>query len=124
MTITLPPIAGSSLKNFKIGLGLNWHSGRAYTKPLNTQDNSNSAIEYQNPNSSRLSDYFRADLSAIYKFQLSKGTKAEAGASVWNMLNQNNIVNRYYTLDTDNNIVEVDNSFLKFTPNLSFRVNF
>lgn len=113
-----------SLKNFKIGLGLNWHSGRAYTKPLNTQDNSNSAIEYQSPNSSRLSDYFRADLSAIYKFQLSKGIKAEAGASVWNMLNQNNIINRYYTLDTDNNIVEVDNRSLKFTPNLSFRVNF
>lgn len=113
-----------SLKNFKIGLGVNWHSGRAYTKPLETQNNSNSAIEYQNPNSSRLSDYFRADLSAIYKFQISKGINAEAGASVWNMFNQNNIINRYYTLDTDNNIVEIDNKSLKFTPNLSFRVNF
>lgn len=113
-----------SLKNFKIGLGINWHSGRAYTKPLEIQNNSNSAIEYQNPNSSRLSDYFRADLSAIYKFQISKGINAEAGASVWNMFNQNNIINRYYTLDTDNNIVKIDNKSLKFTPNLSFRVNF
>jgi hypothetical protein len=113
-----------SLKNFKIGLGVNWHSGRAYTKPLEMQNNSNSAIEYQNPNSSRLPDYFRADLSAIYKFQISKGINAEAGASVWNMFNQNNIINRYYTLDTDNNIVEIDNKSLKFTPNLSFRVNF
>lgn len=113
-----------SLNNFKIGLGLNWHSGRAYTKPLDIQDDSNASIEYQQPNSSRLDDYFRADLSAIYKFQLSKGIKAEAGASIWNMFNQNNILNRYYTLDSDDNIAEINNQSLKFTPNLSFRVNF
>ncbi|WP_426429557.1 TonB-dependent receptor domain-containing protein [Winogradskyella sp. HB-48] len=128
-TVDLTHVANASLtyslNNFKIGLGLNWHSGRTYTKPLETQDNSNSAIEYQSPNNSRLADYFRADLSAIYKFQISKkGVKAEAGASVWNMFNQNNIINRYYTLDIDNNIVEIDNKSLKFTPNLSFRVNF
>ncbi|WP_138434783.1 TonB-dependent receptor domain-containing protein [Winogradskyella algicola] len=113
-----------SLKNLKIGLGVNWHSGRAYTKPLQIQDNSNSSIEYQSPNSARLEDYFRADVSAIYKFHISKGIKAEAAAAVWNMFNQDNIINRYYTLDTDNTIVEIDNRSLKFTPNLSFRVSF
>ncbi|MCB0398784.1 MAG: TonB-dependent receptor plug domain-containing protein [Winogradskyella sp.] len=127
-TVDLTHVANASLtyslNNFKIGLGLNWHSGRVYTKPLDIQDNSNSIIEYQSPNSSRLTDYFRADISAIYKFKLSKGIKAEAGASVWNMFNQDNIINRYYTFDTDGTIIEVDNRSLKFTPNLSFRVNF
>jgi hypothetical protein len=127
-TVDLTHVANASLtyslKNFKIGLGINWHSGRAYTKPSSVQDNSNSFIEYNNPNSARLGDYFRADLSAIYKFQVSKGIKAEIGASVWNMFNQTNIINRYYTLDSDNDIVEIDNRSLKFTPNLSARFNF
>ncbi|GAB4161859.1 MAG: TonB-dependent receptor [Winogradskyella sp.] len=127
-TIDLTHVANASLTyslyNFKLGIGLNWHSGRPYTKPLEIQDTNDSAIEYQNPNSSRLPDYFRVDLSAIYKFQLSKAIKAELGASVWNMFNQENIVNRYYTLDSEDNIVEIDNQSLRFTPNLSFRANF
>ncbi|MCT4630947.1 TonB-dependent receptor [Winogradskyella sp.] len=127
-TVDLTHVANASLtyslKNFKIGLGINWHSGRAYTKPASVQDNSNSFIEYNNPNSARLGDYFRADLSAIYKFQVSKSIKAEIGASVWNMFNQTNIIKRYYTLDSDNNIVEINNRSLKFTPNLSARFNF
>jgi hypothetical protein len=71
-----------------------------------------------------LPDYFRVDLSAIYKFQLSRVIKAELGASVWNMFNKDNIINRYYTLDAESNIIEIDNQSLRFTPNLSFRVNF
>ena len=43
-----------NLDNLKVGLGVNWHSGRPYTQPLETQNNSNSSIEYQSPNSSRL----------------------------------------------------------------------
>ncbi|SDI15240.1 TonB-dependent receptor domain-containing protein [Winogradskyella thalassocola] len=110
--------------NFKIAIGFNWHSGRPFTSPLDLQDNSNSTIEYNTPNSSRLGDYFRTDISAIYKFKPSKGINAEVGASVWNIFNQTNIINRYYTFNTDNAIVEINNKSLKFTPNLSFRVNF
>ena len=58
------------------------------------------------------------------KFNLSKSTNAEIGGSVWNMFNQTNIINRYYTFDGDDNIIEIDNRSLKLTPNLSFRVNF
>ncbi|MDY2587534.1 TonB-dependent receptor plug domain-containing protein [Winogradskyella aquimaris] len=127
-TVDLTHVANASLtyslKNLKLGIGLNWHSGRAYTKPLDMQNTNNSVIEYHNPNSSRLPDYFRVDLSAIYKFQLSRVIKAELGASVWNMFNNDNIINRYYTLDTESNIIEIDNQSLRFTPNLSFRVNF
>ncbi|MTE27902.1 TonB-dependent receptor domain-containing protein [Winogradskyella ouciana] len=127
-TVDLTHVANASLTynldNFKIGIGFNWHSGRAYSKPSDVQNNANSVIEYSNPNGSRLPDYFRADISAIYKFELMKGVKTEIGASVWNMFNQTNIINRYYTFDADDAIIEIDNRSLKFTPNLSFRVNF
>jgi hypothetical protein len=127
-TLDLTQVANASLtynlENFKIGLGINWHSGRPYTKPLETQNTANSTIEYHSPNSSRLSDYFRTDISTVYNFKLSKGVKAEIGASAWNIFNQTNIINRFYTLNSEDEIVEIDNRSLKFTPNLSFRVNF
>lgn len=127
-TVDLQHVANVSLTynlaNFKVGIGANWHSGRPYTSPSNTQDMSNSTIEYNAPNSSRLSAYFRTDISAIYNFKLSKGIKADIGASIWNIFDQTNIINRYYSLDSDNSIVEVNNQSLKFTPNLSFRINF
>lgn len=127
-TVDLTHVANASLTynldNFKIGIGFNWHSGRAYSKPSDVQNNANSVIEYSNPNGSRLPDYFRADISAIYKFEFMKGVKTEIGASVWNMFNQTNIINRYYTFDADDAIIEIDNRSLKFTPNLSFRANF
>jgi hypothetical protein len=113
-----------NLDNFKIGFGINWHSGRPFTKPSIIQNNSNSAIEYESPNSSRLNDYFRTDISAIYNFKLLKDIKAEVGASIWNIFNQSNFINRYYTFDSDENIIEINNRSLKFTPNLSFRVSF
>lgn len=127
-TLDLTHVANASftynLDNFKIGLGLNWHSGRPYTSPSDVQINGNSVIEFNAPNSSRLDDYFRTDISAIYNFNVSKGIKAEIGASVWNIFNQTNIINRFFTLDSDDSIVEINNRSLKFTPNLSFRLNF
>jgi len=127
-TLDLRHVANASLTynidNFKVGFGINWHSGRPYTTPLDFQDDSNSTIEYSTPNSSRLDDYFRTDISAIYNFKFSEGVKAEVGASVWNIFNQTNIINRYYTLNSDNTVIEINNRSLKFTPNLSFRLNF
>lgn len=127
-TIDLTHVANASLtyslNSFKIGLGINWHSGRSYSEPSDIQNPNNSSIEYSSPNGARLPDYFRTDISATYKFNLSENTKAEIGGSVWNMFNQTNIINRYYTFDGDDNIIEIDNRSLKFTPNLSFRVNF
>lgn len=127
-TLDLRHVANASFtynrNNLKIGLGFNWHSGRPFTLPLEIQDNSNSAIEYNSPNSSRLGDYFRTDISAIYNFTFSKGVKAEVGASIWNVFNQTNIINRYYSLDSNDAIVEFNNRSLKLTPNLSLRLKF
>jgi hypothetical protein len=127
-TLDLTHVANVSftynLDHFKIGLGINWHSGRPYTSPSETQNNSNSVIEYQVPNNSRLDDYFRTDISAIYNFKVSKAMKAELGASIWNIFNQTNTINRNYTLDSEGSIIEINNRSLKFTPNLSLRLNF
>ena len=127
-TIDLRHVVNSSLtyngEKLKIGIGFNWHSGRPFTAPLALQVDSNSTIEYNTPNSSRLDDYFRTDISAIYKLKLSKGVNAEVGASIWNIFNQTNIINRFYTFNSANAIVEINNKSLKLTPNLSFRINF
>lgn len=113
-----------NLQNLKVGIGANWHTGRPYTEPAAIQNNGNSIIEYNSPNSSRLDNYLRTDISATYNFNLSNKVKAKAGISIWNLFNQNNIINRYYILAPDNSILQIDNKSLKFTPNFSFRVNF
>ncbi|MDO6598213.1 TonB-dependent receptor [Oceanihabitans sp. 2_MG-2023] len=107
---------------FKFALGVNWHSGKPYTKPDKTITSSN--INYNSPNSSNLKDYLRVDFSATKDFKISEGINAEIGASVWNLLNTKNTINRYYVLDTDENISKVENQSLGITPNLSLRVYF
>ncbi len=107
----------------KISVGLNWHSGRPTTKPNRENEIVDNSINYQSENSSNLSRYLRIDTSAIYNFNLAPKIKARAGVSVWNVLNNNNIVNEYYLL-SDDSIQKISNSALEFTPNFSFKVNF
>lgn len=110
--------------HLKIGIGLNWHSGRPYTAVNENQNLNNTIIEYKEPNQARLPSYFRTDLSVLYNFKLKGKIKAEVGASIWNILNRKNIISRFYTLESNNSIIQVDNRALEFTPNFSFRVNF
>jgi hypothetical protein len=65
----------------------------------------------------------RVDISAQYKFNLSKRVLASTAISVWNLFNQENITNTYYKIDVDE-VIEVNQNSLGFTPNLSFRVSF
>ncbi|MCL6295789.1 TonB-dependent receptor plug domain-containing protein [Jejuia spongiicola] len=108
----------------KLALGLNWHSGKPTTLPDVNDDPSDNLITYAAPNSSNLDDYLRADCSATYAFDISDSSRAVVGASIWNIFNQKNIINTYYTLDTDNMINKVENQSLGITPNVSIRVNF
>lgn len=127
-TIDLKHVANAALtynlNDIRIAIGVNWHTGRPFTKPSAIQNENNTSIEFDDPNSSRLNDYFRTDISAIYNFMLSKSIKAELGASIWNLFNQNNIINRYYRFNANNDVIKIDNKSLKFTPNFSFRVSF
>jgi len=101
--------------------GLNWRTGKPYTKAVGVEQNN---IIYESPNSSNLSDYLRLDISAIYKFNLSEAVRGEIGASIWNLTNDQNIVNTYYQLDNRLNIEEIQQYALGFTPNFMFRISF
>lgn len=109
------------LKQFEFSGGLNWHTGKPYTKP---QGVNNNEIIYQSPNQERLPDYLRVDFSARYNFNISDGLKAQIGASIWNLTNNQNIINIYYQLDENGSVRAVQESALGITPNLMFRVSF
>ncbi|MCK5704529.1 MAG: TonB-dependent receptor plug domain-containing protein, partial [Cyclobacteriaceae bacterium] len=114
---------GSSFqtKNFQLSAGLNWRTGKPYTLGTDIIDGK---IVYENPNNSRLDDYLRIDLSAKYLFQFSKGVRGEIGASLWNILDNQNIVNIYFQVDENGNLETIQQSALGFTPNFMFRVSF
>ena len=111
-------------KNIKLALGLNWHSGKPTTAPSINDNPDDEQITYSSPNSKQLDDYLRADCSATYAFNISDGARATIGASVWNVINKKNIINTYYTLDSENKVNTVENESLGITPNVSFRVRF
>ncbi|WP_250433130.1 carboxypeptidase-like regulatory domain-containing protein [Hanstruepera flava] len=110
-------------KNFKFSLGVNWHSGKPYTKPIEGNEIVNNTINYEPINSSRLESYFRVDASAVYNVNISNKVKGVFGASLWNILGNENVLNTYYTIRNDA-IVEINELSLNFTPNLSARFIF
>ena len=114
--------------NLKFGLGLNYRTGKPFTEPdvdepIDTSFFPNQ-INYQEPNGSRLSEYLRADASAIYNFELGERIKASAGISVLNLTDRHNILDTYYQLNDQNEIETIENISLGLTPNFSFRVRF
>lgn len=111
-------------KNLKFALSFNWHSGRPQTQPLELQDPSVPQISYSLPNSSRISDYFRTDISATYQLKLKNKIDASVGASIWNLFDKENMINTYYIKNSDRDVVTVNNSSLGLTPNISFRLRF
>ncbi|KAG1657664.1 hypothetical protein GQR58_023330 [Nymphon striatum] len=83
-----------------------------------------SRINYQEINSSRLTDYLRADASVIYDFNISSTIKASTGVSVLNFTDRANILNRYYRIDGANGIETVESFSLGISPNFTFRLKF
>ncbi|NOR27778.1 MAG: TonB-dependent receptor plug domain-containing protein [Lutibacter sp.] len=115
-------------KKFDIALGLNWRTGKPNTTPINnnavTTNSLGSSINYNTPNSERLSDYFRADFSSTYKFKLNRKINGMAGISILNIFNTENILNTYYKVNSEDLIDEVNNTSIGITPNITFRVSF
>ncbi|WP_281542484.1 TonB-dependent receptor [Maribacter aestuarii] len=122
-------LAGNyNLKNLKVGVGLNYRSGKPFTQPdtetpINTLVFPNE-INYQEPNTSRLPEYFRADASANYNFSLSPRIRSSFGISILNFTNRKNTLNTYYRLNDANEVETVQRISLGVTPNASFRVSF
>ncbi|CAL2064288.1 TonB-dependent receptor plug domain-containing protein [Tenacibaculum sp. 190524A05c] len=114
--------ANYTYNDIKLALGLNWHTGRPFTKPLQSDNTIIRTINFDNPNSSRLADYIRFDASLQYQFKIGRANAA-AGVSVWSVLDKRNILNTYF--DLDNNVInQIENTSLRVTPNASFRVSF
>ncbi|MGX1929786.1 TonB-dependent receptor [Flagellimonas sp. 2504JD4-2] len=118
-----------SYKNLQLGLGANFRSGRPITEPEDGNLALNTTvfpaqINYKSPNSSRLPEYLRVDASAIYKFDIGRNVKANAGVSILNLTNRKNSLNKYYRVNEDNEIEAVESISLGITPNVSFRVHF
>ncbi len=113
-----------TLNRLKLALGFNWHSGRPTTLINMSESKATNSLVYGKPNASRLSDYWRTDVSAVYDFSISKRIKAEVGASIWNVFNTENSINSYYVMDANNQVIQVENVSLGFTPNAVLRVVF
>ncbi|WP_298318596.1 TonB-dependent siderophore receptor [uncultured Aquimarina sp.] len=110
--------------NLKISAGINWHSGKPTTLTNPNNIIQNDTINYLNPNSERLANYIRLDLSSTYTFKITKKINGLAGISIWNITDQENIFNNYYTRRDQNEVVEVKEFGLSITPNAVFRLNF
>lgn len=115
-------------KGLKLGLGINYRSGRPFTEPENMNPVDVTVVPnqivYQASNSSRLSEYFRADFSAIYDFSITDEIKASAGVSVLNFTNRRNNLNTFFRLNDADEVERVERLSLGVTPNASFRIRF
>jgi len=102
----------------KIALGGKWNSGRPTTTPLGFTSN---VITYNVPNDQFLDDYVQFNLSASYYWNIGK-SRLQANASVLNLFDKKNIINRYYRINTQANDIESVNTYsMERTPNLSLR---
>lgn len=115
-------------KRLKIAVGGKWFSGKPNTE-LNSKSpiipTSNIAeIYYKNPNLSNLKDYLQVNISGSYDFILGKNTKLNLGFSIQNMLNNQTSINRFYKIDNNSSINEINTFMLERTPNVFIRYSF
>ncbi|MFD2565075.1 TonB-dependent receptor plug domain-containing protein [Aquimarina rubra] len=110
--------------NLKISGGINWHSGKPTTLPNPDNLIENDTINYLRPNSTRLSNYIRVDLSSTYSFKITKKIQGLAGISIWNITDQENVFNNYYIRRDQDEVEEINEFGLRLTPNAVLRLNF
>ena len=113
-----------SWNSFKVSGGLNWHSGKPYTSLVANNEIVDDALNLNTPNEESIKDYLRVDLSLLYDFKLLSKYKARFGLSVWNLLDTENTINRFYRLNHSDNFEELNERALRFTPNATLRVWF
>lgn len=126
-------LAGSyNFNKFKLALGVNWHSGKPYTIPLEGDEiitiGAINSIQYDTPNTKRLSDYFRTNLSAEYLFKISDRIDTKINLAILNVFDRKNTLNIRYALDTDEDgeirVNQIEEVSLGISPNFSLQVLF
>ena len=80
------------------------------------------SINYDEVNSEQLDNYLRLDISAIYNAKIGNKTGLQAGISVWNLLNRENLINTFYRIDNTNNAQQILQQSLGITPNASLKI--
>jgi hypothetical protein len=120
---TLTAATAYTMNNFKLSAGVNWHTGKPTTHLVSGNEVVDNELNFMPSNSSRLDNYIRIDLSATYKFDISKKVKGYTGIALWNIFNKNNTINTYYSL-SDNGVENTEQTALGLTPNATFRINF
>ncbi|MCB4798942.1 TonB-dependent receptor plug domain-containing protein [Neotamlana laminarinivorans] len=115
-------------KAFNLALGMEYYSGKPFTT-INNEQPINlgvfNTINYNTPNTERLSNYLRFDSTISYQFNFEERLRVKIAFGMINITNRENILNRYYTLSEDKQSVEVlDKYGLEFTPNLSLNIDF
>ncbi|MFA5297587.1 MAG: TonB-dependent receptor, partial [Lutibacter sp.] len=117
-----------SIHNLSLALGITWRTGKPHTTPFEDDpinfNGIGNFINYNSPNSERLPNYFRADFSATYKFDLTKNIHSFVGVSILNLLNNKNTLNTHYTISNNNEITTISNYSIKTTPDFTFRIMF
>ena len=116
--------------DFSISIAYNWRTGRPYTKPVESEetfmDGNFIKVNYEAPNSHSLPNYSRLDGSLSYAIALSKEKSLTVKAGILNILNKENIIDRYYRVSDENQseAEEINITSLKFTPNASLQFRF
>ncbi|SIQ14647.1 TonB-dependent receptor plug domain-containing protein [Maribacter ulvicola] len=113
-----------SNNRLNISAGLNYRTGKPTSIPLQGNEILNQQVNFDVANNTRIPEFFRVDLSAIYKLKLSKGLRTEIGASVWNALNKENTINNYYRVGADNRPIKFSRESLGLTTNFMVRFYF
>lgn len=116
-------------KQFKLAIGAKYHTGKPTTIPQNntlmypTPDTP--LILYESPNSSRLLDFFQANISGSYTFYMAQKTKLQMGCSIENFTNSKNRIQQYFRINQNTKTIEkIDTYALAFTPNAFIRITF
>lgn len=113
-----------SNKNWKISAGLNYRTGKPTSIPISGNEVVDDDVNFDLANNERIEDYYRLDASVIYMFKISKTLRSEFGASVWNLTNNQNLINNYYRVNSNNNADKFSRYSLGITSNVVLRVYF
>ena len=120
-------------KQFEFSLGYTIRSGLPYTEPTDLEfitgedEDPFYEIVYESINNRRLPTYKRLDFSLWYKFKSKKKFKlnGEIGISILNVLNENNLYSRTFSVEDDDAqpfILGSERALIGITPNLSLKL--
>ena len=110
-------------KALEVSSGIQWRTGRPFTPLDATNPVLRNELNFSKPNSDRLNEYLRWDASVRYTFSLDQ-IRIQLGAGVWNITDQNNIINRYFIQSSTDQAQQIDQPALSRTFQLMFRLLF